>query len=618
LTADERPTVAQIHQAVGGNTLVMELLAKNVARFHGIRRQYSLQTLLHDLQRRGLLALAKSAPVKTDYQAKDQLRSETPEDIIAAMYDLGDLSRAEVALLSVFAVLPPESIPFDQMEGLLPDTPDLEDTALALAQRGWIDYNETDASFKCNPVVQVINCKKNPALRADCAALIDGLNEKLKRDVIHVDNYQQAAIAARYGEQVLTALPMPDLGLVVLCDGMGYYFQQVGNLGKALWVYDIQLDRIKKLSAADLENADWKHMLATTFGWLGTTHSALGNLPQALTFFEKDIELSKELHESHPQNVAFKNGLAVSYSKLGSTHTALGNLPQALTFFEERSRLGKELHESHPQNVAFKNGLATSYQFLGNTHSDLGNLPQALTFFEDQTKLFEELHESHPQNVEFKNNLAISYERLGDTHSALGNLPQALTFFEQYNQLEKELHESHPQNVAFKNGLAISYQFLGITHSALGNLPQALTFFEDQTKLFKELHESHPQNVEFKNGLAISYSKLGSTHSALGNLTEALTFFEQYNQLEKELHETYPDNVDFKSNFAEASCVLFAANKLLYPTLQTITIDKAIDLFEELAVQMPTPHYLKKLAISRQMKEPTADLKSLIAAMSAF
>ena len=73
----EAPLFAQIHEAVGGNTLVVEVLAKNLALFNGIRRQYSLKDLLNDLQTKGLLALSKSTPIVVDYQAKNAFRKET-------------------------------------------------------------------------------------------------------------------------------------------------------------------------------------------------------------------------------------------------------------------------------------------------------------------------------------------------------------------------------------------------------------------------------------------------------------------------------------------------------------------------------------------------------------
>ena len=111
--SEEDELFHQIRAAVDGNTLVLELLAKNLRQFNGIRPNYTLGTLVAEPRDRGLLHLSHSKSVCTDYQSRDgQMRYERPEDIIAAMYDLSELYPADTALLSVFAALPPESIPF--------------------------------------------------------------------------------------------------------------------------------------------------------------------------------------------------------------------------------------------------------------------------------------------------------------------------------------------------------------------------------------------------------------------------------------------------------------------------------------------------------------------------
>jgi hypothetical protein len=69
--------------AVGYNTLVIELLAKNLAVFNKFQTQYPLQSLVTDLQERGLFGVQGKA-VKTLYQA-DTLRTETPDRIIATL-----------------------------------------------------------------------------------------------------------------------------------------------------------------------------------------------------------------------------------------------------------------------------------------------------------------------------------------------------------------------------------------------------------------------------------------------------------------------------------------------------------------------------------------------------
>ena len=627
----ENDLLKGILKAVGSNTLVIELLAKNLARLNKIRTRYQLQDLLHDLQNKGLLQLSQSKEVAADYY----FEAATPETIIAAMYDLGELSEAEKALLAVFAVLPAENIEWEVLESLLvsqqgeemqqinammellgeevvkgllqkegigenewetfknalqSNSPNsqleaLETNLAALAQKGWLDMEQhpktADAddliSFRISPVIQEVCRDKHGNLLEDCELLISNLINKLDYEGTHItgSSYQEAALYARYAENITESIEQINHQLSGLCERIGNFYQVTGNLPKTFDFYLQYVARAKKLYEDAPNNPNHKNNLAISYEKLGSTHSSLGNLEQALKFFEEDAQLTKELYEAYPSNVGFKNGLAISYSKLGSTHSSLGNLEQALKFFEERSRLGKELYEAYPSNVGFKNGLAISYEKLGSTHSSLGNLEQALKFFEEDAQLTKELYEAYPSNVGFKNGLAISYSKLGSTHSSLGNLEQALKFFEERSRLGKELYEAYPSNVGFKNGLAISYEKLGSTHSSLGNLEQALKFFEEDAQLTKELYEAYPFNVGFKNGLAISYEKLGSTHSSLGNLEQALKFFEEDAQLTKELYEAYPSNVGFKNGLAISYEKLGSTHSSLG------NLEQALKFFEE-------------------------------------
>lgn len=85
LRDDEIPLFQQIRTAVDNNTLVIELLAKNLKLLNKLKTSYTLAELLADIQTKGLLALSKSQFVGTDYQSKGTLRKEKPEEIIAAM-----------------------------------------------------------------------------------------------------------------------------------------------------------------------------------------------------------------------------------------------------------------------------------------------------------------------------------------------------------------------------------------------------------------------------------------------------------------------------------------------------------------------------------------------------
>jgi len=310
----------ELYQAVWGNTLVIELLAKNLSSFNThLKTRYQLRDLLAELQEKGLFAL-QTQPIQSSYQAKGTgLRKETPEDIIRAMYELSRLSEAERKALSIFAVLPAESIPFATLEVLLADTPNLDQTLLSLAQKGWLEA--AAASFKISPVIQEVTQQKNEHLRADCQPLLDALIEKLAYEGTtgHFLNssYQAAATYARYGEKVIGSFKQADNDLAILCERLGNY------------------------------------------------HKTTGNLAQALGFFEDETQLFAELYEAYPQHVGFKNGLAISYWKLGDYHRKLEHKPQAIGYFQAAEKLWGELVSAFPAYVEFQQNWERVKEDLG-------------------------------------------------------------------------------------------------------------------------------------------------------------------------------------------------------------------------------------------------------------
>jgi tetratricopeptide (TPR) repeat protein len=298
--------------AVGYNTLVIELMAKNLTVFNKFQTTYTLASLVADLQTKGLLAL-QNRPVKVTYQT-DALRTETPDNIIAAMYDLSDLTNAERYLLSNFAVLPAENIPFATfIELLKPDNAaDLEDPLSNLQQKGWIDYAEDTQTFKTSPVIQAVTRRKNQErLLNDTATLIKVLTNVLDADNFHND-FDKSVVFADYAETVVQAIDKNDYDLATLCQNLGDAHIVTGDLNKALQAYDKMEAIFKALCQTELDNSDYKNGLAIAYSRLGETHTTLGDLDKALGFYEEYNKLRKALYVAYPNDASFKNGLAIS------------------------------------------------------------------------------------------------------------------------------------------------------------------------------------------------------------------------------------------------------------------------------------------------------------------
>jgi tetratricopeptide (TPR) repeat protein len=550
---EEDPLLKQVIKAVNHNTLIIELLAKNLADQNEFDEKYPLHALLEDIQQ-SLFNLRRSGTVETTYRAKsgEPLKNATVPEIVLAMYHMENLQEAEKQMASVFALLPLEAIPYKLLTALLPETP-IDDGLKKLITRGWLDHGPEDKTLKINQVVQeVVRKKQHNRLKEDGKMLTDALNALLRdgqsfqKDLIEVSR-----ILLRYAESASTALKaQPGVETLELLNTVGDFYSKSGDLNSAMRSFDEMRAVAQKLATTTPENPDFKNALAISCQFLGITHTALGQPGKALEFYQKDVELTKELYQEFPNQVQFKNGLAVSYQNLGYTHTAMGQPDKALEFYEKYNQLEQELYQEYPNIVEFKNNLAISYSKLGETQAALGQPDKALEFYEKYNQLEQELYQEYPNIVEFKNGLAVSYSKLGETHAALGKPDKALELYEKYNQLKKELHNDYPNQVKFKNGLAISCQFLGNTHTTLGKPDKALEYYQKYNQLEQELYQEYPNQVEFKNGLAISYEKLGQTHAALGQLDKALEFYQKYNQLEEELYQQYPNTVEFKNGLA--------------------------------------------------------------------
>ena len=308
----EEDLLYDILVAVGYNTLVIELLAKNMNNFNNVlRRNYSLSDLLEDIQKKGILGLSKSGDVSTDYR----LQKAKPEEIVEVMYAIGELNEMEKQLLSVLAVLPAEKIPFDNIEKLLPSVTGLDELLLLLAQKGWIEFDSETKSFKCSPVIQEIVRKQNrERLANDCREMVNNLTELLEYEpgvgyLLNV-SYSEGVVFVLYAE--------------MLC----YY------------LFPLRTD------------------ISVLLERLGSFYSNYGNLDKALKYFEDETVLFEELFESNPQNVGFKNGLAISYIKLGLFYRdEKKDNKLALEYFHNAKQLWEALVRDFPFYVEFKNNL---------------------------------------------------------------------------------------------------------------------------------------------------------------------------------------------------------------------------------------------------------------------
>lgn len=89
---EETPLLKKVLPAIGYNTLVIELLAKNLDNFNDeLEQYYPLQKLVDEIQQKGLLALSKTNRVSTGWK----LQTAKPGDIVLAIHDIAKLENIQ-------------------------------------------------------------------------------------------------------------------------------------------------------------------------------------------------------------------------------------------------------------------------------------------------------------------------------------------------------------------------------------------------------------------------------------------------------------------------------------------------------------------------------------------
>ena len=315
---DEDDLLRQLITDVEYNTLVIELLAKNLDTVNQMGH-YSLAELVRDIQQ-SLVSLRQSGEVGTTYHAAGhRLRVEKPEHIVMAMYDLEALSEAEKQMISVFALLPNKPIDLDFLTDCFDPDP-VRPPLRQLAQKGWVDFDTTSRQFKVNQVVQdVALLKQKNRLLEDAHPVISFLSESLAED--HLLHHQRMARTLQlvvFAQSIVGKLSEVSYDIGLLYQHLGNYYQATGDISSAFAAYESMLTNFQSLTQLDPNNANYKNGLAISYSKLGDTQAMLGNLVQALQFFEKYRDLKKQLFDEFPNQVEYKNGLAISYSKLGT------------------------------------------------------------------------------------------------------------------------------------------------------------------------------------------------------------------------------------------------------------------------------------------------------------
>lgn len=517
LRAEEMPLLHTLLARIGKNTLLIELIAKNLAYFNKFKTQYSLENILHDIEQ-SLLRLSKSTVITATYHAHEKGYRQAPvKDFILAMYDLAQLTEEENRLLSVFAILPAERISYTLLETLYPHE-DLHATLALLVDKGWIEQTEQagETMLKPYPAVQDVTRIKNQArFWEDNYNVIKILYHKLDYKGI-----QGHLVNATY-EEAMQYVPIIDTCLQIAQQDQTVHSYYEGDLLNYIGV------------------------LCTNVGKL---YQSIGNLPQALQYYEQKLQFNILLSQEYSTNAIYQANIGVAYSKLGEFYASVGKFIEALTYYQKFNTQLQALFNQYPDNIRYQNDLAISYSRLGNVYIALNQNEEALLQYQQFTNIFETLCQQEPNNINFQYGLSIAYEKLGDIHRVIQNFEEALVWYQKGYQICEILCQAHPHEAILQDGLAISSQYIGIVYMEMQQYAESLPYLEQNQQIQQTLYTQYPHNTSYQFGLTYSYQLLGELAEAQSQITEAKNKYLLAQQHYKELVDKSPEMPVYQNN----------------------------------------------------------------------
>ncbi len=302
LQGNEKSLFMKILEAIETNTLVIELMAKNLSKFNNeLEENYPLDKLLKDIQSKGILSLQKSKDIKTDYY----FEKTTPEKIILAMYDIAELNEEKKNILSVLAHLSLTPIPYSDLKVFLPDVNELNIQLKELAKEGWCIFDKESRSFKINQIISEVVKKKTE----DYSRLF----KVVKLFISNLENTNDVEILKNY-------------------KWIPYGTTIIKNL--------ITRPKIQ-------ENMPYKFEIARLAFIIANVHQKINEFPQALEKYEEALKIRRELAEKNPKT--YLPYVATTLNNLANLHSAKNEFPQALEKYEEALKIYRELAEESPE-----------------------------------------------------------------------------------------------------------------------------------------------------------------------------------------------------------------------------------------------------------------------------
>lgn len=567
-----------IFVAVGYNTLVVELLAKNLRFQNRIVDTISIEDLLNVLKQKGLFGVqTKAVPIT---YGSDELQYAKPENVIRALYNMAQLNIAQVEIMCNLSVLPPENISFSTLIQILDpsDKRIFEDNIFELYTKGWVDFNKSDNSFKISPVIQeVVKDKSRNRLFEYNKVLIINLKK-----IFSSRNTTELYLFYKYAESILHNIESNSKFITDLNLELANYYRDVGALPQALNYAKSSKSKFEKIGDTQSASA-CSRLIGQIYkdqGLVDLADEEFDNASKNFTKGQRIIQGKTLVHFGYINS---------EIDKANNQHIK-GNSEQALKVFFKHFNYIENVLKRNPNDEELINTKGLLCQHIGDVYEKVGEIAKSIRYFKIMKECFENLNKWDKGNDDYLRGLSIANSRLGMLYRDGEQIDLAFEYFNDYYTVSKVLYEKDPLNQFGQQNLARAQDFLGRLYLN-EDTKKAWSILKDSYDLCKRMFEASPTSESSQMGLSMAISRLGDYYMKIDDLDKAIKCYIEYKDMNERMLLKNPK-----------SAILIHPVALAYKLLGQAyhskrDLDNALKCFSKFNMHMKEAHRLNKVNI---------------------
>ncbi|MEZ5306724.1 MAG: protein kinase [Pyrinomonadaceae bacterium] len=275
---------------------------------------------------------------------------------------------------------------------------------------------------------------------------------------------------------------------------------------KALPILEEGIEKLRKASALEPKNVDYKQSIARALGILSGVLQDAGRTENALAALKEAKILANDVAAAVPNDFKIQRGTWLSQYRLCEFYINTDNVRMSAQACVEAVEFPEKHYRKEPANTRLLNDLAVSY-FNAARGARVSKRPaEGIPYATKALEMVERQLASEPDNKEMQRIKATYLTENGRLFELLNQVDSAIGKYEAADRILSSIANSDPKNQTLKFDIGLQNRLLGTLLAAKGNKAEALIRLKKTLALYTELKNAGALTKD-EEGLPASVQK---------------------------------------------------------------------------------------------------------------